>query len=210
MKARVGLFVGGVLLIAGFVLAIASHRSAMRPSAPGQTAASDQTQESPQSFAGLNPQEQSPKAAAAAARVAAAQFSERYESVPGFSFGYPDSLKIGSIQDPNSGELTVTAQNAGEHIGFQVYVSPDRGAPVTQAEIVQDLPQINAHSFTPVSLDGAPGIAFAATDANFGDSLQVWLVHGGYLYQISTYGNQGALLSKVLGTWKWEALENRM
>ena len=145
----------------------------------------------------------SPDAAQAASQTAAADFANTYQGT-GFSLGYPDSLKVGATDAADTGGSTVLLQNAAEHVGIQISIAPSDLSAVTQEAVQQDLPQIQAHGFEQVSLDGAPGLAFAATDPNFGDSLQVWLVHGRQLYQISTYATQGALLSKVLGTWKWK------
>lgn len=151
----------------------------------------------------------SQEAAQAAQQAAAAQFANRYQSDLGFSFGYPDDLSVGSSEDSASGALTVIAQNPEAHVGFQIVITPwsEDGATITKERIEQDLPEIAAHDFAPVSLDGTPGIAFSAADAFFGNSIQIWLVRGGYLYQISTYATQGPLLSKVLGTWKWHAVQ---
>lgn len=148
----------------------------------------------------------SPEATEAAKTVAAASFKNIFDaSQLGFTFGYPDQLKAGSFTNPASGATTITVQDVSNHVGFQVYVEPWQGSgTITEQMVEQDLPQIQAHDFTPVALDGVPGVAFAASDPAFGDSLQVWLARSGMLYQISTYASQGPLLSKVLGTWKWK------
>ena len=146
----------------------------------------------------------SPQAAEAATHAAAARFAHTYKSSLGFSFGYPDSLKVGAEEDSATGATTITVQDASSHVGFQISVRAWDGTDITAEKINADLPEIGAHSFQPVSLDGTPGLAFAASDAFFGESIQIWLIRGDLLYQMSTYATQGPLLSKVLGTWKWE------
>lgn len=185
-----------IALIAGGAWWGVVHRRGSIPPAP--TFAEEVAQARQDNAAAL-----SSEAAAAASRAAAAQFAHTYQG-PGFSFGYPDALKVGATDDPTTGATTILAQDAASHVGIQITISSDPGVPVTQAQVQNDLPQIAAHDFTPVALDGAPGIAFSATDPNFGDSLQVWLTRGGQLYQISTYATQGPLLSKMLGTWQWQ------
>jgi hypothetical protein len=147
----------------------------------------------------------SPEASQQAEVVAAASFKNVFNaSQLGFTFGYPDQLKAGSFTDPATGAVTITVQDVSTHVGFQVYARPWQGSDtITEAMVEQDLPEIGAHDFSPVSLAGVPGVAFGASDPAFGDSLQVWFARGGYLYQVSTYRTQGPLLSKVLGTWKW-------
>jgi len=178
-----------------------------RPATPHveQSSTRESVQQAADSGKAANAEALSASAAAAASQSATAPFSHTYHNALGFSFRYPDALTLGVYENPEDGSLTVTVQNAGTHIGFQVFAKPWSGAGTMTAEQVEhDIPQIAAHNFQPVSLDGVPGLAFGATDANFGDSTQIWLVRKGFLYQISTYSTQGALLSKVLGTWQWQ------
>lgn len=141
--------------------------------------------------------------AAVAAQTVAQPFAQTYtDPTYGFSFGYPTSLKVGAA---NSGSgTTILAQNASAHIGFQVYITPWQGEAVTASAVEQSLPQIGMHDVQNLKIDGAPALAFTATDPNFGDSVQVWFTYKNYLYQVSTYASQLSLLQKVLGTWKWQ------
>lgn len=157
----------------------------------------------------------SPEAAAAASQTAAAPFTHTYENTSyGFSFGYPDSLKAGSFTDPNTGATTITAQDATAHVGFQITVTPWGGSDaITAAQVQSDLPDIALRAPQQVVVGGVSALSFLASDPNFGDSRQVWFVYPKqgrgaqrYLYQISTYSSQDALLQKILATWKWGAI----
>ena len=145
----------------------------------------------------------SPEAAAVASQAASAPFTRTYENTSyGFSFGYPDSLKVGSSEG-GDGSLTIIAQDAAAHVGFQVRISPWEGGDITTEQIKQDLPQIEVRVSQQVTVGGAPALAFLTSDSNFGDSRQVWFSYRGLLYQVSTYSSQDALLEKVLGTWQF-------
>lgn len=146
----------------------------------------------------------SPAAAAAASTTAAAPFPNTYRNAAyGFSFKYPSSLKVSSTASGSGGD-TILAQDAAEHVGFQVYITPYAGADtaLTAARVEQDLPNISLRSPQQVTIAGSvPALAFFATDPSFGESRQVWFIYKGNLYQASTYSSQSPLLGKVLGTW---------
>jgi hypothetical protein len=61
------------------------------------------------------------------------------------------------------------------------------------------------HDAQPIIVGGMGGTMFSTQAPNQGDSVQVWFVHDGALYQINTYAAQVPLLSKVLGTWEFVA-----
>jgi len=147
-----------------------------------------------------------PEAAAAASRYAAAPFAHTYTNPAyGFSFEYPDGLAIGEWTDPlDEGDATtVLIQSVPENVFFQMYITPwgDPQTPLTAALIEEAAPQLQVHDARPIIVGGVDGIMFSAQAPNQGDSVQVWFVHDGALYQISTYPEQLPLLSKVLTTW---------
>ena len=146
----------------------------------------------------------SPAAATAASTTAAASFPNTYKDATyGFSFKYPSTLKVSSSVSQSGGD-TVLAQDAAQHVGFQVYITPYTGADtaVTAARVEHDLPNINVRNPQQIEIAGSvPALSFLATDPSFGDSRQVWFIYKGNLYQASTYSSQGTLLEKVLSTW---------
>ena len=144
--------------------------------------------------------------AVVATQDAQASFANTYKDPAGFSFEYPEGLTAGSFTDPDSGAETITVQDAGKHVGFQVYVSAwqGTGSVITSSDVTSQLPQIGAHDFATLQVGDVEALAFSASDPNFGDSRQVWFVRGGALYQASTYLTQAALLEKVVGTWQWQ------
>lgn len=146
----------------------------------------------------------SPQAAAAASSTAAAPFPHLYTNAEyGFSFRYPDALHIGGNMTSSDGVTTILVQDAVQHIGFQIYITPftDSDPVITAARIAQSLPDLVIRDAQAVQVGDSQGLSFLTKDASFGESRQVWVVYKGNLYQISTYDAQGALLEKVLATW---------
>jgi len=179
---------------AAYVLWFHPTKTALRNDTP-LTFAQEVAQAEQSNAAGL-----STTTAAVAAQTAAQAFAQTYVSTQyGFSFKYPSSLKVGAAD--SGGGTTILVQNAATHVGFQVYISPWQGGAVTASAVEQSLPQIGLHDAQNINVGGVPALAFAATDPNFGNSIQVWFAYKNNLYQISTYAAQLALLQKILTTW---------
>lgn len=146
----------------------------------------------------------SPQAAAAASSTAVAPFPHLYTNAEyGFSFRYPDALHVGGNMTSNDGVTTILVQDAVQHIGFQIYITPftDPDPVITAARVAQSLPDLVMRDAQEVQVGGSQGLSFLTKDASFGESRQVWIVHKSNLYQVSTYNAQSTLLEKVLATW---------
>jgi len=56
---------------------------------------------------------------------------------------------------------------------------------------------------TTTIIDGVQGTMFFGSNDVMGDTREVWFIHNGYLYEVTTYKPLGALLSQVMATWKF-------
>jgi hypothetical protein len=54
-----------------------------------------------------------------------------------------------------------------------------------------------------ISVGGATAASFYSTDARLGDTYEVWVLHGGYLYEITTLKSLDTWLNGILATWKF-------
>lgn len=54
-----------------------------------------------------------------------------------------------------------------------------------------------------VRIAGATGASFYSTDPNLGDTAEVWFVHGGWLYEVTTLKSLDTWLSEIMGTWQF-------
>ena len=144
-------------------------------------------------------------AALAASTTAEATFPNVYKNATyGFSFRYPNTLKVGESTSVSSGATTILAQDVAQHIGFQIYITPftDSDPVITAARVAGSIPNLDMRGVVRAQLSrSSEGVSFVSKDASFGESRQVWVVYKQHLYQISTYSSQDALLNKVLATW---------
>jgi hypothetical protein len=50
---------------------------------------------------------------------------------------------------------------------------------------------------------GVPALSFHGFDAAMGQMYEVWFIHGGFLYEVSTYKELEAWLNQILSTWRF-------
>ncbi len=121
---------------------------------------------------------------------------------PNFSFSYAGDYKISSIPDEAEGSETVLiSKTASSTLAFQmqIYViSFDEDIVLTEERIKQDVPDMATENAKIFSLDSVRGVVFESEGMQ-----NVWVINGGYLYQISTYLNQKEEMNKILDKWKW-------
>ncbi len=54
-----------------------------------------------------------------------------------------------------------------------------------------------------VTIDGATAAAFESVNAALGDTYEIWVIHGGFLYELTTLKSLAPLLDAVAATWKF-------
>jgi len=125
----------------------------------------------------------------------------------GFSFEKPDGYTVGSFNDGQGGETVVVQKTSNDvaKSGFQIYIY-DALEPVelTPQLIKEELPGTNVNNPKKIILDGAPGIMFDSNSSSFeGSSFEIWFIHQGFVYQISSYSEFASELQNIIGSWKF-------
>ncbi|MDO8567000.1 MAG: hypothetical protein Q7R58_02510 [bacterium] len=123
-----------------------------------------------------------------------------------FSLFYPSELSVVERAE-GGGATTITFQNVEKAEGFQIFVVPYSEPQVSARRFRQDVPSGVRESLTPIAVDGATGAAFYSTNTSLGATREVWLVHGGFLYEITTLKPLDAWLSAIIQTWKFNSRE---
>ena len=73
---------------------------------------------------------------------------------------------------------------------------------IDDARFKQDEPSGVRNDLQDVSIDGAIGASFYSTTATLGDTAEIWFIHGGYLYEVTTLKPLASWLSTILSTWR--------
>jgi hypothetical protein len=122
-----------------------------------------------------------------------------------FSFVYPKGLRVSSFVEVNGSEVLVF-EGDGKRTGFQISVfAYDESGPLTPKRIHRDLPSIIIQE-PQTALIGEPqtsALIFWSHDAVVGRTREVWFIHGGMLYQVSSYAEFDPMLVRVMGTWRF-------
>jgi hypothetical protein len=52
-------------------------------------------------------------------------------------------------------------------------------------------------------MDGARGTMFFSSYPRLNDTREVWFIHGGYLYEVTTFKQLDSWLGQIMQTWKF-------
>ena len=56
---------------------------------------------------------------------------------------------------------------------------------------------------TDILVDDARGTMFFGKNGIMGDTREVWFIHGGFLYEVTTYKELDTWLGGIMRTWKF-------
>lgn len=119
-----------------------------------------------------------------------------------FSILYPENLTV-SEHSEGRGATTITFQNTKTVAGFQIFIVPYGEPQVSEERFKLDEPSGIRESLTPITIDGATGASFFSTNLMLGDTREVWFVHGGYLYEVTTLKSLDPWLGQIMQTWEF-------
>ena len=123
----------------------------------------------------------------------------------GFTFEHPKSVAISEIAE-DTGTI-IFAQGTSEETSFQIFITPwDETLTVMTAErIHHDLPKATIENPQEIVIDsGTHALMFEGQAEGVGQTREVWVIHSGSLYQITTplvFDNE---LGKIMHTWRFE------
>jgi hypothetical protein len=116
-----------------------------------------------------------------------------------FALDYPSNLQLHRY-DEQGGGFTAAFQDPTTNEGFEVYVTPYGGAHITKQEFTLDEPSGVFNLPTNVMIDGTQATMFYGSNAIMGDTREVWFIHGGLLYEVTTYKQLDTWLAQIMQT----------
>lgn len=120
----------------------------------------------------------------------------------GFSLLYPSSLAVAEHSE-GGGASTITFQNPEKAEGFQLFIVPHSDSQVSEQRFKQDVPSGVRESLANIAVDGATGAEFYSTHTALGDTHEVWVTHGNFLYELTTLKSLDTQLDEIIQTWKF-------
>lgn len=119
-----------------------------------------------------------------------------------FSLFYPKDIVVNERPE-GGGAVTITFQNVEKAEGFQIFVVPYNESQVSEQRFKQDVPSGVRESLTDIVVDGATGAAFYSTNIALGATREVWFIHGGFLYEVTTLKPLETWLNEIMRSWKF-------
>lgn len=141
-------------------------------------------------------------AAPAPARDAPAGYKEYRNARYHFSLFFPDNLQVVATDQAGTA-LTVTFQNIKTVEGFQVYVVAYGQSQVSEAQFKRDEPSGVRTNPQNATIAGATAVTFNSKDTRLSDTYEIWFIHGGYLYEVTTLKPLDTWLQGIMQSWQF-------
>ena len=121
-----------------------------------------------------------------------------------FHFGllFPDNLQATEYKEQD-GAVTVSFQDTKTDQGFEVYVTPYADKQITPQRFKLDEPSGVMQTPTDIVVDGTRATMFFGNNTIMGDTREVWFIHGGFLYEVTTYKELDTWLGGIMRTWRF-------
>ncbi len=119
-----------------------------------------------------------------------------------FSLFYPEEMEV-NTHDEGGSAMTVTFEDPAGEKGFQVFVVRYLEPEVTEERFLKDVPSGVREGQQTVTIDDAPGVSFYSHHAALGDTAEIWFLHRGYLYEVTTLRPWAPWLSDIMLEWRF-------
>lgn len=132
-------------------------------------------------------------------RTPPAGYTEYRDTTYRFSLFYPSELAA-KTYDEGGGAATIDFQNVQKAEGFQIFIVPYSGTTVSEQRFEEDEPSGVRNDMKTGTLAGVSAAAFYSNDSRLGETYEVWFIHGGYLFEVTTL--------KPLDTWLQDIMQS--
>ena len=116
-----------------------------------------------------------------------------------FELTYPDTLTKRVFSNANTSTFTFEEDEGDK--GFQIFVVPYKGDTVSEERFKMDVPSGVYLEPKDIVIDGARGVAFYSKGPILGDTREVWFIHEGFLYEVTTAKVLDSWLAEIMSTW---------
>lgn len=121
---------------------------------------------------------------------------------PFFAFAYPKELKVTELTEKNGNEAIFLG--GGEKQGFQLHFFPfDEEGPLTVERIRKDMPEvvIEEPQTALITSTQISAVLFWSNDTVLGKTRELWFIHDGYFYQLTTFPEYDTTLAGIMERW---------
>ena len=119
-----------------------------------------------------------------------------------FRVSYPADFATREYDD-GAGAGTIAFEGPSPGEGYQIFVVPYDKSEITRERFLTDDPSGVMKDAKDITIDGTPAKSFFGYNDQMGNTREVWFIHGGYLYEVTTYKPLAPWLTEILQTWKF-------
>jgi len=122
-----------------------------------------------------------------------------------FTLEFPKELAVGRFPEGTASE-TIVFQQAGEKVGFQIFVTPYAEDKITEERLAKDVKggQIEEPTEVLIGKEGnIRALVFWSEDPLVGRLREVWFINDGFIYEVTAYAELDKWLATILATWQF-------
>jgi hypothetical protein len=120
----------------------------------------------------------------------------------GFALDYPSDLAVDEY-DEGDGARTIVFRKGQQDVGFQIFVTPLSGPPISKRDIQASDPKAQVPTIVAATVGtSVPAFTFLSTAPGMGPSRELWFSHGGYAFQVTTYPDRAVWVAVIFRTWR--------
>lgn len=139
------------------------------------------------------------KSNTALSRVPPAGWKEYRNAAYAISFFYPEELVMKEFKEIGSA-MTVTFEDEAGGKEFQMFVVPYLRDDITPERFQMDVPSGVREKETDIEVAAARGKQFYSQDARLGETYEIWFIHNGFLYEVTTHKELDIWIKNILAT----------
>ena len=120
----------------------------------------------------------------------------------GFSYYHTSGAKI-TEYDEGGGAMTIVHENFEKVRGMQIFIVPYNEPLITEERFKMDIPSGVRTNVEDATLDGVRSVTFNSFDNTLGETREIWVIHNGYLFEITTFKGVGNWFTPIIQSWRF-------
>jgi hypothetical protein len=102
-----------------------------------------------------------------------------------------------------AGTMVVLFEDQATQQGFDIFITPYDEPKVTQATFLMDEPSGVMNDPRDIAIDAAPAAMFLSANSVMGASREIWFLHSGFFYEVTTSQSLDSWLLQIMETWQF-------
>lgn len=119
-----------------------------------------------------------------------------------FSLFHKKSFVVKEYVEDNR-SITIVFQDQESGQGFQIYITPYFEDNITEEQFLKDIPSGVKNNEQKTFIDGVEAVAFRSEDSILGETIELWFIKYGLLYEITAESGMESLIKEIVSSWRF-------